>query len=55
MRWKRYQTFTRNGLEWCKWFKYESGTLEKWQLKGKLLNEYTETEGEESPSSLEPQ
>lgn len=38
---KRYQIWTNNGLEWCKWFCY-SGSLEKWQLKGKQLNEYRE-------------
>ena len=42
---KRYQTFTENGKEWSKWFEF-SGTLEKWQLKGKLLNEYRELKGD---------
>lgn len=51
MIWKRYQIWTRNGLEWSKWFRYDRGTLEKWQLKGKLLNEYRETDGNEPPSS----
>ena len=36
---KRYQYFTRDGIEWTPWFKYD-GEQFKWQLKGKLLNEY---------------
>ncbi len=39
IRQKRYQKFTRNGIEWSEWFNW-SGIEEKWQLKGKLRNEY---------------
>ena len=39
IRQKRYQMFTKNGIVWSDWFNW-SGTEEKWQLKGKLLNEY---------------
>ena len=39
IRQKRYQKFTKNGIVWSEWFNW-SGTEEKWQLKGKLLNEY---------------
>lgn len=38
---KRYQQFTKNGKEWTNWFK-TTETPTKWQLKGKLLNEYKE-------------
>lgn len=44
MKWKRYQYYTRTGKEWSKWFRYSGDCAEKWQLKGKLLNEYKETE-----------
>lgn len=55
MLWKRYQVQGRNGIEWSRWFKYGGKTRSKWQLKGKLLNEYRETEGSEPPpSTLEP-
>lgn len=36
---KRYQVYGKHGIEWSPWFPY-TGTPEKWQLKGKLLNEY---------------
>lgn len=36
---KRYEYFTRDGKKWTEWFQY-SGEKYKWQLKGKLLNEY---------------
>lgn len=39
IRQKRYQKFTRNGIEWTEWFNW-NGPEEKWQLKGKLRNEY---------------
>ena len=44
MKWKRYQYYTRTGKEWSKWFRYSGDCAQKWQLKGKLLNEYKETE-----------
>jgi len=38
---KRYQRYTRNGIEWSQWFTVpENCEREKWQLRGKLLNEY---------------
>lgn len=39
IRQKRYQKFTRNGIEWTEWFNW-NGPEEKWQLIGKLRNEY---------------
>lgn len=39
---KRYQYFGREGIKWSEWYDMlsEPKKLEKWQLKGKLLNEY---------------
>lgn len=42
---KRYQIFTRTGKEFTKWFDYD-GVPYRWQIKGKLLNEYRTDEGE---------
>jgi hypothetical protein len=39
VRQKRYEYFTRNGKAWSDWFNFD-GKEEKWQTKGKLLNEY---------------
>jgi hypothetical protein len=39
IRQKRYQMFTKNGIVWSDWINW-SGEEPKWQLKGKLLNEY---------------
>jgi hypothetical protein len=39
---KRYQMWTRDGLVWSEWFKWTGQDRPKWQLKGKLLNEYKE-------------
>ena len=36
---KRYQYYSRNGIQWTPWFEYE-GSQEPWQLKNKLKNEY---------------
>lgn len=41
---KRYQRYTRNGIAWGGW--YEAvGEPTRWQLKGKLLNEYRDEKG----------
>lgn len=40
MKIKRYQSFTKNGIEWSKWFPWNGKEEEKWQLKNKLKNEY---------------
>ena len=40
VRQKRYQYYTRNGIVWTEWFNSKAIVEEKWQLKGKLLNEY---------------
>ena len=40
VRQKRYQYYTRNGIVWTEWFNSKVIVEEKWQLKGKLLNEY---------------
>jgi hypothetical protein len=34
--------WTRNGLEWNKWFPYDGPDDEKWQIKNKLKNEFKE-------------
>lgn len=48
MRIKRYQIWTRNGLEWCNWFPDDDDCVtEKWQLKNKQKNEYREVTEEE--------
>ena len=39
---KRYQYYSREGIAWTPWFKVRTETKEKYQLKGKLLNEYKE-------------
>jgi len=36
---KRYQYYSREGIVWTEWFKYE-GEKYTWQLKNKLKNEY---------------
>lgn len=36
---KRYEYFSKNGKRWSGWFDYD-GREYKWQLKGKLKNEY---------------
>ena len=40
VRQKRYQYYSRNGIVWTEWFNSKAAVEEKWQLKGKLLNEY---------------
>jgi hypothetical protein len=40
VRQKRYQYYSKNGVVWCEWFNSNAIVEEKWQLKGKLLNEY---------------
>jgi hypothetical protein len=39
VRQKRYEYFSRKGKEWTEWYNY-NGEEYKWQLKGKLKNEY---------------
>ena len=39
---KRYQCYTRGGIVWTDWFRWTGKDNPKWQLKGKLLNEYEE-------------
>ena len=39
IRQKRYQKFTKNGIEWTPWFNW-NGPEEEWQLKGRLRNEF---------------
>lgn len=46
---KRYQRYTKNGIEWTPWFEVPDDVdKEKWQLKGKLLNEYKDETDEET-------
>jgi hypothetical protein len=41
----RYQYYAKDGIKWTKWFPISSKSIrEKWQLKGKLKNEYREIE-----------
>lgn len=62
VRQKRYQKFTKNGIAWSKWFDWH-GFEWKWQLKGKLLNEYrtiypdgeSDTKGEPGSSEKRPE
>lgn len=38
---KRYQYWSKDGIEWTEWFNVSMKTPEeKWQVKNKLLNEY---------------
>lgn len=43
---KRYQYLSSQGVKWTPWFPFREGDslkglkLEKWQVKGKLVNEY---------------
>lgn len=43
---KRYQYLTSQGVKWTPWFNFKRGDslkglkLEKWQVRGKLVNEY---------------
>ena len=36
---KRYQYYSSDGIKWTKWFETKYSD-DKWQLKGKLKNEY---------------
>ena len=47
MKIKRYQTWTRDGIQWSYWFPYSGDENEKWQLNNKLKNEYKEVTNEE--------
>ena len=38
---KRYEHYTKNGIEWTPWFDYDGEEYE-WQMKNKLRNEYRE-------------
>ena len=51
---KRYQIFGRNGKEWSGWFK-TTETPCRWQLKGKLLNEYREVREDGTITPIKPQ
>jgi hypothetical protein len=37
---KRYEYWSREGKVWSKWFPYTSDYCPRWQLDGKLKNEY---------------
>lgn len=38
---KRYQYYSKEGVKWTEWFECTPSALtEKWQLKGKLRNEF---------------
>ena len=47
MKIKRYERFTRHGVTWSPWFKFNGECDEKWQLKNKLKNDYMEVSEEE--------
>lgn len=39
---KRYQYYSKDGIKWTPWFKETfEGEHTKWQLKNRLLNEWT--------------
>lgn len=40
MTYKRYQYWSREGVSWTDWFKWECNDKPKYQLGRKLLNEY---------------
>lgn len=42
MAYKRYQMYTRDGIVWSDWFKWDSDNRDTWQFKNKLKNEYKE-------------
>jgi len=44
---KRYQAYTRNGIEWSDWFVWNGKDKEKWQVKNKQKNEYKEVTEDE--------
>ncbi len=37
---KRYEYYTKGGIELTPWFRWDSDECPKWQLKGKLRNFY---------------
>ena len=41
---KRYQFWSRNGLEWSSWYEWTGQDCPKWQLKNRLINEYKTVE-----------
>lgn len=47
MKIKRYQIWTRDGLKWSAWFKWNGKIEEKWQMKNKQKNEYKDVTIEE--------
>ena len=40
MRQMRYQYYSQDGIKWTKWFDWNYSVEKKWQMQGKLLNEY---------------
>lgn len=48
---KRYQRYTKDGIEWTDWFNYSENAPETpWQVKNKLKNEFRYIEVEEKQS-----
>jgi hypothetical protein len=41
---KRYEHFTANGKQFTKWFTFTGKDRPKWQITGKLKNEYRESD-----------
>lgn len=41
---KRYEHFTANGKQFTKWFSFTGKDRPKWQITGKLKNEYRESD-----------
>ena len=37
---KRYEYYTKNGIIFTKWFPFTGADRPKWQVAGKLKNEY---------------
>lgn len=50
---KRFQYYSRDGIVWSPWFKWDSSQCPKYQLERhpKLLNEYKD-ESEDIPKSV---
>ena len=40
MTYKRYEYWSREGLKFTPWFKWDSDNRDHWQLKNRLRNEY---------------
>ena len=51
MTYKRYEYYTKDGIQLTPWFEWKSHLRDKWQLKGKLRNFYKD-ESEDIPQDF---